>query len=84
MFDFLKRKEKMPQVIIADCNTNCGGEKCPKWMVLEQSVKIEPSGEIKKTPVGHCCEVWKVIMMIELRQTIEKATKNKGNILIPK
>ena len=80
MFNFFK-KEKL---VITNCVFNCGKEKCPKWIILEQTIKNE-QGETKKIASGKCADAWSVYMMLELKNSLEKCLgdRNKSKILTP-
>jgi len=49
-----------------DCIYNCLKEKCPQWVILNNSVKLE-NGETKNTPEGRCAIAWIPQLLIELR-----------------
>ena len=79
MFGLFK---KQPHIIGVSCVFNCGREKCPKWLILEQTIKAE-NGEQKKVKVGRCCEVWSVLINLELKNSLEKyvGNRNKNRII---
>lgn len=59
-----------PNIVIADCSRSCTKENCPKWVVLDQTVKLEDGTE-KVNHEGKCCHAWQVIVATEQVQTVK-------------
>lgn len=80
---FKKKKEEIKEkYIVVDCAFNCpkkpleeGG--CPKWLVMEQTVTIEGTNEVKKIQVGKCAIAWIPYLMIELFKKENNALHKK-------
>jgi len=66
-----KKKKQDKEIIMASCVYSCLKEKCPKWVTLTTLVKIEGQDKLQPKLEGKCADVWKVILMVELRQAIE-------------
>lgn len=73
MFSFFKRKkkEKTPDFMIMNCVANCGKDKCPLWVV---NYSNGPEG--KRIADGRCAIHWIPVLMIELRQSIDRLNPN--------
>ncbi len=72
MLNFLRGlfKKKERDVIIPSCVYNCLKEKCPKWVVLTDTITLEGGGEEKKL-VGRCADAWQVYLMVEIIQALK-------------
>lgn len=60
-----------------NCVFTCLGEKCPKWVVLNQNLD-----DGKNVQVGKCADAWMPTLLIELRLAMDKIDSklNKLNI----
>jgi hypothetical protein len=50
----------------SNCVYNCLKEKCPKWVVLTNIIKLD-NGEVKNELQGKCAIAWIPQLLIELR-----------------
>lgn len=68
LFKLFQRKQQM---IVVDCSFNCQKEKCPKWVILDQTVVME-DGTKQVKHEGKCCHAWQAVLLTELIQTLRK------------
>jgi hypothetical protein len=74
LFNFFKKCKEpdiIPQFVIGNCVKNCGKEKCPLWVV---NYSDGPEG--KKIADGRCAIHWIPVLMIEIRQAIDRLNPN--------
>jgi hypothetical protein len=74
LFDLFKRKSKeevMPQFVVMNCVKNCGKDKCPVWVV-----NYSPGPEGKQIADGRCGIAWLPVLLIEIRQAIDRFNPN--------
>ena len=68
---FKKKQEKMPEFLIMNCVKHCGKEKCPLWVV-----NYSDGEDGKKIADGRCAIHWMPVLMIEIRQAIDRLNPN--------
>jgi hypothetical protein len=62
-------------VVLPNCVQSCGKEKCPQWVIMYHHIK-DSDGKEHTEADGRCAMAWIPVLLIELKQTIEKGQSN--------
>jgi len=66
-----KEEKKQGDVIIPSCVYDCPrSNKCPKWVVLKQTRKLD-NGQTVEEEEGKCCEAWIPQLLVELKEVLK-------------
>jgi hypothetical protein len=57
------------QIVVTNCVYNCLAEKCPKWVVLHNTIKGE-DGKDKIVSYGRCADAIIALVLVEIKEAL--------------